>query len=452
MKYQKIIVVVLWITLGGCNQFLDVKSDSSYVIPSSLQDIQAILDDVDRRMNLSTVPSLGESVSDNFYILERTFNQMDERQRGFYTWDYPEYFGVDLDWAAGYAPVFNANLALELLARHVRTQSNSKEWDNIMGSALFFRSFYFYCLLVQFGPAYNEATAQADLGIVLRLSSDFNIAGKRSSVYDCFKQITMDLEEAILYLPDYPQHVMRPSKGAAYALLSRLFLYKGDYEEALKYADLSLGLHDQLMDFNGDADLLDPKSPAPITQFNKETIFYAEQTPALIFSNERGVVDSTLWKSYFDHDLRRVFFFTGEGSEVYFKGSYSGTPWLAFGGLSTNEVYLNKAECLALLDRFDEAADVLNFFLTNRMDIHSPAYSRITKTDGILDVIRTERRKELVFRNLRFGDIKRYNLEGANIILKRIVAGKVYELEPNSPKYALPLPSDWIKFTDNKQN
>ena len=63
-----------------------------------------------------------------------------------------------------------------------------------------------------------------------------------------------------------------------------------------------------------------------------------------------------------------------------------------------------------------------------------------------------ERRKELIFRGLRWIDIKRLNLEGANIEQRRFLDGKEYILEPNSNRYALPLPDDIIRLTWMEQN
>lgn len=454
MKKYSISIFVSLVILAGCSKFLDVKSDATYVIPNSLEDLQALLDDADRRMNIFVVPSMGESASDNYYVSESTYKGFDENQRSFYVWDYSvPYFGNSRDWGLSYIPVYYSNLVLELLENHERTAINSSVWDNIKGSALFFRSFAFYNLLVQFGPAFDETSSSEELGVVLRLATDFNQVLPRSSVRDCFELIQRDLEESIGYLPDYPAHVMRPSKGAVYALLSRTFLYKRDYSNALKYSDLALALHSELMDFNGDEHVLSFSSSAPIVKFNKETIFYATQTGPLLFATTRGLIDTTLYRSFEDVDLRKRVFFRLAGTDAHFKGNYTGSATLGFGGLSTNEVYLNKAEALAYLGRDDDARSVLRSFLAHRLE-KGEVENYFQKMDNrtVLSLVRDERRKELIYRNLRFGDIKRYNMEGAGIELKRLIGGKEYVLEPNSPKYALPLPADWVEFTGNPQN
>ncbi|MNN11424.1 SusD family protein [compost metagenome] len=73
--------------------------------------------------------------------------------------------------------------------------------------------------------------------------------------------------------------------------------------------------------------------------------------------------------------------------------------------------------------------------------------------DAIIAKILAERRKELVFRGLRWPDLKRLNIdERYKIQLKRIVDGKEYLLEPNSLKYVLLIPQDAIDEGKLEQN
>lgn len=70
----------------------------------------------------------------------------------------------------------------------------------------------------------------------------------------------------------------------------------------------------------------------------------------------------------------------------------------------------------------------------------------------VLQIILNERRKELLFRGLRWIDIKRLNKEGADISIKRRIEGKDYILTANENRFALPLPMDIIAETGMPQN
>lgn len=454
MKKLNILFVFFLLQLVGCKDFLDVKSNATLVVPTTLEDAQALLDDL-FRMNELVVPSLGECAADDYYFTESVYSARDEGRRKFYIWDYQEYFGHDNDWGNPYAAIYNANLAIELLAKISKTQDNTSVWNNVLGSALFYRAFYFYGLLTVFAPAYDEDTAEHDLGIVLKLSSNFNEKSRRASVQECFDRIIADLVESLDYLPSYSSHVTRPSKGAALAALARVYLYKRDYEKALYYADQALLLNKQLMDFNGDDDMITINSTAnasPFTKFNKETIFYAELTNPFLFHTSRGIVDSVLYNSYAINDLRGSLFFRVSSEYRYFRGNYTGNSSRGFGGLSTNELYLIKAECLALLNRPQDGISVLTELLSRRYKPNTLEISNDMTQNAAVEFIRKERRKELFYRSLRFSDLKRYNKEGKEIFLRRKVGDSEYILEPNSKKYALPLPTDLIDFTRMEQN
>ena len=75
-----------------------------------------------------------------------------------------------------------------------------------------------------------------------------------------------------------------------------------------------------------------------------------------------------------------------------------------------------------------------------------------TSVSDALQKIQVERRKELVWRGLRWTDIKRYNKEGAGISLIRILNGTTYTLTPNSNLFVLPIPSDEIDISGIIQN
>ena len=173
--------------------------------------------------------------------------------------------------------------------------------------------------------------------------------------------------------------------------------------------------------------------------------------PSTILTDTRARISRELYAMYNENDLRKHLLFSADGEEHFYRGSYRGNISL-FGGIATDEQYLIKAECLARENKVAQAADVMDILLAKRY--RNGTYQKVKVTDqkAMLEFIHVERRKELVFRGLRWYDIKRFNLEGKNISLKRIVQGKTYILEANSPKFALPVPQDVIDISDVVQN
>src|SRR5690606_11835198 len=100
--------------------------------------------------------------------------------------------------------------------------------------------------------------------------------------------------------------------------------------------------------------------------FNEEVLFYSCHNTTTALSQTYSRIDSNLFKLYEENDLRKLTYFrTDIDNSKVFKGSYSGSNIL-FNGLSTSEVILNRAECLARLNKKEEASGQMNYFLAHR--------------------------------------------------------------------------------------
>lgn len=451
MVYKTFTYCIL-LLCSACNKYLDKKSNNSLIIPSTLSDAQALLDGTSV-MNQQSTACYGEASCDEYFLKEADFNSLTPALKAVYTRVYyPIEFGND--WNVCYQPVYNANLALDLLKEISRSDKNASAWDNVKGSALFFRSYYFLSLLWTYAKAYDSATANTDLGIALRMTSDFNVPSTRASNQQCYEQVISDTKASITLLPDYPLHVMRPSKGSAYGLLARCYLSMRDYKNALLYSDSCLQLNNQLMDYNGDPDIQGLSASYTFKQFNKETIFYTEMSSffSIYKTNSKGRIDTLLYNSYDSDDLRKACFFkmNADGYEQ-FKGSYTGSL-VCFSGIAVDEMYLIRAECNIRMGHIQEGQEDLNTLMYKRIrtGVFQP-YVFTTQENALKEVL-LEREKELVMRGMRWIDIKRLNKEGDDIVLERNIDGQIYTLQPNADFYALPLPDDIIKLTGMLQN
>jgi hypothetical protein len=246
----------------------------------------------------------------------------------------------------------------------------------------------------------------------------------------------------------------RPSKNAAYALLARVYLSMGDYPDAGLYADSCLKIYRKLINFNNLV-LSNFNTVSPFTWANDETLYQSNLISSLfvIFDrfNTYCFADSNLLQSYNVNDLRRSIFLNIVGQNIANVGwSYSGNIY-AFSGLATDEVYLIRAECYARQAMTtgnpalaDTALSDLNTLLENRWN-NATIFVPYTLPPGqaLLDTILSERRKELVFRGLRWTDLRRLNAaDGANITLTRELYDSIYLLRPQDPRYVLPIPPD----------
>lgn len=432
----------------SCEHYLEVKSNKSLVVPENLADLQALLD-ASTYMNVN-ICSFGEVSSDDYFLRQTTYNGMREELRKAYTWDYYAY-NYSNDWSKSYYTVYVSNLVLERLQKIDRNVTNAHQWDEVCGAALFFRANQYLSLLWTFAKVYDSESKNDDLGIVIRKTSNLNDLSKRSTIAECYNEVLTDLKMAMELLPKESSHPMRPSAIGAYGVLARSYLSMGNIDSAYYYSNRLLEMNSDLLNYNDSKDV-NLTANYPISRFNKETLTYFELTVASQLSTNNAMMDSLLYKSYSNNDLRKIGYFKQISGDNYsFRGSFSGGT-RQFGGMTTAEALLIRAECLARLNHLVKAQQDINLLLENRYLKGTFVSYNLTDKNQVLDLILSERRKELVFRGLRWIDLKRYNLEGKNIYIKRIIDNKEIVLAPHANRYALPLPYDIVSSTGIVQN
>lgn len=430
----------------GCEKFLDETPNKRLAVAATLQDYQALLD---QYYNINTLDAAaGEVSSDDYYVTDADWAKQSETDRRMYVWEKDNIFPAQInDWYYTYTPVYRCNTVLDGIDEVAVNSKTIVEKNNIKGQAYFLRARSFLNAVLIWAKAYHPQTAATDLGIPLKLSPNFNEISVRASIAASYGRIIADLESGIPLLPNTPSHVMRASKPAAYALMARTYLAMNDYARAGLYADSCLKLKGDLIDYN----TLTASAAYPLTQFNKEVLFSATMsTPNILTSTYARVVPS-LYDSYANNDLRKVIFFrkNTDGSYAY-KGSYDGS-FSQFTGIATNEVYLMRAECAARVGKVTEALADLNLLLRNR---YAKPFVNVVQTEKELLIaqILTERRKELLFRGLRWLDLKRLNQLGHGVSLSRTVNGNAYTLPANSARFTLTIPESVIAISGMTQN
>lgn len=450
LRLQFVLLSMLMLT--ACDKFLDEKSNKRLATPSTIEDFKALLNDW-TYLN-SNFSSLGEASSDNYYLTDEDFNGIYyESDKRLYTWQ-PDYVSRDQasagdEWSHCYRGIYVCNSVLDGIEKNNLT---GKEADETKGQALVFRAARYLDAVQIWAPAYNKATADTDLGMVLRLESDMNIKSVRSSVQETYNQILKDLNDAVRLLPLSTVAPTLPTKAAAYGLLARTYLILKDYSNALQCAEKALTYNAILVDFN-DLDV-NANFPIPaINQTSQEVIFLNRMFASELVNNLNiAKIPTTLFSLYHDEDLRKSMFFRkGSDGSYIFKGTHMGHRGLVT-GIMTSELFLIVAECSARLDLLPDAEDALNKLMVNRWNSSSFSPFSFKDKNKALDIILEERRKELIFRGLRWSDLKRLNEDGANIQLTRKTNGNTFTLPPNDKRYAIAIPEEVIEISGIEQN
>lgn len=455
-KYITIVlgILIISITNFSCKKdWLEEKRDVSLVVPQTLEDLKSLLNFEIRTIKIPL--TWGEVSVDDYYFPVAQFSSQGDYIRLAYTWEKEIFPGLqeELDWNYAYNLIFTTNVILETVENIPETNENRSLRNSIKGSALYIRAQTLYGLNQSFAPTFSEATADSELGVPIDLSAAVDNKLVRASLRENYNQIISDMTEAAELLPVEPEFISDPSKGAAHGFLARIYLMMGKFEEAEEYADWYLAEHRDLMNFNQ----LDPAAAFPIQKYNVEIIHYAEVTQVNgSFNGAQNRVPQDLFDQYATDDLRKTIFFrnrgTGENGTFSYRGSYGGFVNL-FAGVATDEIYLIRAECRARRNDVAGAMADLNTLLVTRWRTGTFVPFATANANESLTLILKERRKELIRRGLRWGDLKRLNLEaGRETTLYRTVNGQNYTLLPNSPRYVFPIPDYVIAFNGFQQN
>lgn len=445
------IKITLWTSLVlmsfACDGFLDERPNKKILVPTTPEDLRAMLDNTS---DMNVVPAFGLLGSDDLLISDAGWASLSSTsEQNAYIFAQEVFEGTSsADWARMYRQIFVANVVLEQLGQFTPDQTT----DELYGEALFHRAHAHFMLAQLFAGPYNANTAADDLAVPLRLNSDVQEKAPRGDMKSFYEQIFLDLNEASELLPEFAAIKTRPSKFAAKALEARIYLTMGEFDKAELAADYVLGgsFHG-LLDYNG----VDSLDSYPFATYNSEVIFHTSVLSHSYLSNGNVQVwiHPEIYGAYSPNDLRKNLY--GEvrpNGGVSFRGQYTG-DFSRFGGLALDEIYFIKAECLARSGEFLESLEVLDQILVTRFVSGTYISFSETMPDDILGEILNEKRKSLLYRGINWIDLRRLNMEGTySRTITRTVENQQYTLSPGSNKYVYPIPDSELNLNPIPNN
>lgn len=365
-------------------------------------------------------------------------------QRTMYTWGKPFYLdrSSDYDWDM----LYNINYYCNVVINGVLDSKNGlPETKNIiLGEALIHRAYNFFMLVNMYAKQYDAASADKDLGVPILIKPELLGDLTRSSVKHTYERILADIRQAIPLLPNKSTSNTRPSKAAAYALLSKVYLNMRDFTNAAAFADSTLAISSQFYDYNTAVAGTTPVFPA---QLNDVQILL-RKVPRTTFSSPLQLSQPML-DLLSTKDLRYELFvrpgtklnpnFTGFG--YWSRSNYASGDGPAI-GLSVNETWLIKAECLARSGKKDEAVTMLNTLRKFRFRPADYADLSAATPDAALQLVVDERRREFFGTGMRWFDQRRLNKDALFAKkVTRVFNNVTYTLEPDGNGYVFPLAS-----------
>lgn len=448
--------------LTGCNDFLDIKPKGEK-IPKTVTDYETLLNYESVQKVSDTYPTY---LTDDVYLPDVAqgtatpgLNSVEQSILNLYLFK-KDVFGEAQDdgfWFASYNRIYYYNTVIDNIMNAEGPSEQQKH--SIRAEALISRALEYLYLVNGYAKHYDVRTAETDPGVPLILDEDISKKDLvRASVKDVYAQIQSDLQAALPNLPAQPKgNAFRASKAAGYGILAKMYLYMGNYTEALKAANEVLAINNSLLDLKKYAVVKVQSSigrtNVPQDIDNPENI-YIKFAPYVYGLSSKVFGSDELISLFSEDDMRLQIYFTKNFRNIP-TDKYVWAPYLRANlAVSSPEIYLIAAECEAREGSVERAMALINKLRDNRIKNNTDVVAA-DRNDALQKVLE-ERRRELTMSGMvRYIDLKRLNQESQFAKTVTHVTGEgTFSLEPNSPLYVLPIPAKVMRFNKNsmKQN
>jgi hypothetical protein len=466
-RYLKIYSSLLFLAvLAGCDKYLEETPDNRVDLNTPEKAAQLLTNAYSSAAYLFT-----DWMSDNVAYTVGTFKQPEHNQ--LYEWKEPTSIEQDTPtnfWTSTYDAIAHAN---EVLAVIDDLPGDRSLKDAVKGEAYLTRAYGHFMLVNLFAKHYTVETAAQDLGIpyVLEPETEFIKQYTRNTVEEVYDYIEDDIEEGLelvdasFYANTGKYHF---TPNAALAFASRFYLFKGDWDNCIKYSSEMLGADpgNYIKDIatllaqtpNSDDFIRQYTSPADpsnllmirnVTNFPVNVGYWPDQP--LFF----GIFNFNPWDA---DDIRTSVEYPlyTRGSNGITQGKFEflfertsltsdvGLYYTILSAFRGEEVLLNRAESYVYKNDLTSALADLQVYISKRYDgnpqltlaLLRSAYGSNNNQFATLSFILDERRKEFIHEGLRWFDIKRYQIP----VQHRLEDGTPVTLESDDNRKALQLP------------
>lgn len=446
-------IVMLMAILGltSCNDFLDI-TPTGKVIAKTGKEYRAML--AYEYKNFPEDRGLATLRSD-----EMTLNSGDINSNNYdsyfdiWTWNdmSPQSTTATFGWRRYYHAIYIANYILENKANI--TEASTEEINQLVGEAYMMRAYCHFLLVNLYAEPYTHCNPATTRGIPLSLIANVNAVLSCSSVEQAYQQVIDDIKEAKDYLnvEKWDEgYNYRFNKISADALLARVYLYKGDWQNALAEAKDVIEKHGDLEDLNAS------KALSPVNYKSVENIVALEQVMTSSYAGI-GYVNKALINKYRTGDKRNSLYYKAKTASWYTLTKFGGNNSIdGFHRCSfrSAEAYLIAAEAATELaaddataadDNLTEARTYLKDLMVKRYaaaryNVYAAELDNMDKSQ-LLQAIYDERERELAFEGHRWFDLRRTTQPA----LSKSYKNQTYNLEANDSRYTLRFPTEAIE-------
>lgn len=454
-KYRVLLAIIL--LANGCSGYLGVSPDNRIDL-TELEDYQALVTDA-----YPGAYQLFTDIMTDCYKYYDYPNYNSATQSGWfkpmYIWsdNYNQNLAIGpvKAWQNYYSCIYEANVVLKGIEA---ANGNDEELRNqIKGEALLIRAYCHFMLVNLYGKQYNAATAATDLGVPYSTKpQEENIVEySRDNIADVYNWIEQDALAGTALLTDKKVQVAKYhfTKAAAYAFLCRFYQYKEDWDNCIKYGELSQAQNSSVREFIADYNATFAKGnyaeyANDYCSVNKSNILLMNKVLEFNSYHYNGFYANEFKDTYEKNDYRsKIYTFNSNQTPNWkcrkFRNvSKDGYRYSDVALFTTEEVILNLAEAYIRKAEpdYEKAISLLNKIREKRFDPYVALTTTSLSSQGqlsevLFDKILNERRVELCYEGYRWFDCKRFGIE-----LKHTIETGTYTLKGNDLRYIIQIP------------
>ena len=392
-----------------------------------------------------------------------------KRTGDYYNYGHTKDNGPTSHWSSLYSFIQNTNLILNAIDG-IDATGEEEYRDDLKGQALTIRAMALFDLTRIFGYPYTKDNG-ASLGVpIVKELSGIDSKPSRNTVAECYAQVISDLTTAIPLLSgDFNKGKL--NKWAAMSLLSRVYLYKGDNENALAMAEAAIeGAEGEGWELWSHDDYArawaeDATSIAP-GEILFEIVNTTTDSPGKdsmgYLNSKSGYDDMCITSSFYDFLLQdpddvRLELLSFDGTKYAYVFKYQPQEGESITDaniplLRLSETYLNAAEAAVKLGDNSKAIKYLDPIVSRANPNKTVEGMSLTLEDVL-----NERRKELVAEGHRMYDVIRNGMTVERFDVKNDKIAKTKHFSSNMEfnwdfyRIVLPIPKAEIDANPNME-
>lgn len=468
LLFKSVAVLAVPFLFASCSDFLKEASQDE-IRPQSVSDYRELItgeiySKLNNTDNLHTYLDIMTDDCEELAKKARFGSDTRKDGYGYFTWQKaPEVplegsLKKDIAWGFYYHQILICNMILYDIDEMV---GSANERAVVKAEAYMNRAYAYFMLVNLYGEPYNPKTAKEAKGVPINdLVGSEDKQFKRESVQTIYDLIVENAKKGIEQFDIADNEtIYRWNLNASKVFLSRVLVYMQNWDEAIKYAFEVIAARPVIWNLND-----------RVAEGSNSVYYFNSRNPEILFSYGSYYVKyfTTGAKGAYpvSYDLRTKFksgdlrCSTSDGAYIRRLGSFFGggkryCPYKSEDSQITNvhgysfrnvEAYLLRAEALSHTSNYMEALKDVEAIRKNRFKPLNYSPLSVSTQDEVIEAVRTERRLEMCFEQLRWFDLRRWNQPRiVHTYTKELgnAESRVYfVLDKDDSAYTLPIPTD----------